>query len=251
MWYNIFHHRFHNNKNDFQHNNQVCITTEDNKDHTVVITKENIIPSCIYLAVRHCIESTWLNDRDQFLYPQKEWKDDKEFQTDCFAYTLFNGQNKISSTKGVNHWIPFSEKEVSAPMLFESHFMSDFIEGKLASSTLFGDNGSFIPSEPILFSPEAQAVMNAGRELWSYYMQHDNINVNASYYDIRRYFQGEDSKGRMNPGSKDETYMRLWGNIKETQKKLAAKIVPKIYLYGFLLDETTLQEEDGETNALD
>ena len=73
-----------------------------------------------------------------------------------------------------------------------------------------------------------------------------SINVNASYYDIRRYFQGVDDKGRMNPDSKDETYMRLWGKIKEAQKVLAKKIEPKVYLYGFLLDETTLPEDEPE-----
>jgi hypothetical protein len=33
----------HNNKNDFQHNNQVRITSDDIKDHTTTITKSNLI----------------------------------------------------------------------------------------------------------------------------------------------------------------------------------------------------------------
>ena len=238
----------HNNKNDFQHNNQVCITSADNKDHTASISRKNLLPMCIYLAVRHCIDATWLNDRDQFLYPRSVWKDDKEFQYDCLAYTLFHGQNRITSTEGVNHWIPFREKEVNAPMLFESHFMSDFIAGKCKVNNAqleieYKKNESFIPTEPIQFSPEAQTVMDAGRELWKYYMWNKDVNVNASYYDIRRYFQGE-KNGKMNPDSDDPTYMRLWGNIKEALKVLAQKIEPKVYLYGFLLDETTLPEDE-------
>ena len=50
----------------------------------------------------------------------------------------------------------------------------------------------------------------------------------------------------MNSESKDETYTRLWGNIKEALKVLAKKIEPKVYLYGFLLDETTLPEDEPE-----
>ena len=241
--------------NDFQNQNYIRITTENNKNHTNIITANNVIPSCIYLSVRHCIEATWLNDRDQFLYPRKAWKKDKEFQADCLAFTLFHGQNRITSSKGINHWIPFTEKEVSAPMLFESHFMSDFIAGKIkpdTQATLFGAEENLIPKEPIQFSPEAQAVMDAGRELWYYYLHHkDNelygtqsININASYYDIRRYFQGEDKKGEMNKFSKDEEYTRLWGNIKKALEILAKKIEPKVYLYGFLLDETTLPEDE-------
>ena len=241
--------------NDFQNQNYIRITSENNKNHTNIITANNVVPSCIYLSVRHCIEATWLNDRDQFLYPRKAWKVDAEFQNDCLAFTLFHGQNRITSTQGINHWIPFTEEELDAPDKFQSHFMSDFIEGKImpqASNTLFSEEESLIPTEPIQFSSEAQAVMDAGRELWYYYMHHkdkelygaQSINVNASFYDIRRYFQGENAKGEMNTESKDETYMRLWGNIKEALKVLAKKIEHKVYLYGFLLDETTLPEDE-------
>ena len=248
------------NGNDFQHNNIVYILNKKNQmanPRGVWIKEQNLIASFVYFAVRKVIDATWLNDRDQFLYPHHAWQEDKEFQYDCLAYTLFN--TNIQSQFGTNHWIPFTEKELSAPMLFESHFMSDFIAGKIkpkADETLFGTEQILIPSEPIQFSPEAQAVMNAGRELWYYYMHHkDNelygsqsINVNASYYDIRRYFQG-DKNGKMKPDSTDPNYMRLWGNIKDALKVLAKKIEPKVYLYGFLLDETTLPEDEPEEVA--
>ena len=48
-----------------------------------------------------------------------------------------------------------------------------------------------VPPAPLaVMSPEAQAVMDAGRELWRYYHQQPDANADASYYDIRRYFQG-------------------------------------------------------------
>ncbi len=242
------------NGNDFEHQNEIVIVRKKSNETSTFfkpISQKSILPFIIYLAVRHTIKANWLNDRDQFLYPRKAWKDDLEFQSDCLAFTLFHGQNRISSADGINHWIPFKEKEVNAPMLFESHFMSDFIAGKIkpqAAETLFEEEESLIPTEPIQFSAEAQAVMDAGRELWEYYMTKKdgvNFNIDASYYDIRRYFQGE-TNGKMNTDSKDETYMRLWGNIKEALKVLAKKIEPKVYLYGFLLDETTLPEDEHE-----
>ena len=265
-WFRPYHTRVDGKENvgaiglygsDFQHNNFIYLTSpSEHTNRWTYITASNLIPSCIYLSVRHCIPATWLNDRDQFLYPRKAWKEDKEFQFDCLAFTLFHGQNRITSTEGINHWIPFTEAELKAPDTFQSHFMSDFIAGKIkpeTQATLFEAEQSLIPTEPIQFSPEAKAVMDAGRELWYYYMHHkdgemygaQSINVNASYYDIRRYFQGE-TNGKMNPDSKDETYMRLWGNIKDALKVLAKKIEPKVYLYGFLLDETTLPEDEHE-----
>jgi hypothetical protein len=253
---------------DIEHNNYIHFTTTPSQNAIkekllTNITYKNIVPMSIYLALRNVINAYWLNNKDQYLWPRIKWKDDKEFQYDCLAFSLFCGQNKISS-KGnlVNHWIPFTEQELQAHDKFQSHFMSDFIAGKCENRDSqqeleFAKTTNLIPTEPIQFSPEAQAVMDAGRELWYYYMHHkdgemygaQSINVNASYYDIRRYFQGTDDKGRMNPDSKDETYMRLWGNIKDALKVLAKKIEPKVYLYGFLLDETTLPEDEPEEVA--
>jgi hypothetical protein len=244
--------------NDFQHSVYVFIQNGTPLTGHYIeydILPENVLPITIYNAVRHVIPATWINDRDQFFYPRKAWIEDVEFRYDCLAYTLFN--TNVQSQYGINHWIPFTEEEVSATMRFESHFMSDFIAGKIkpgVQKTLFGEEATFIPSEPIQFSPEAQAVMDAGRKIWHHYMHHkDNelygpqsINVNASFYDIRRYFQGVNEKGIMNKDSKDAEYMRLWDNIKKALEILAKKIAKKVYLYGFLLDETTLPEDERD-----
>lgn len=199
------------------------------------ITATNLIQISIYLSVRLCIEATWINDRDQFLYPNDLWEEDLEFQSDCLAFTLFHGQNRISAEEGINHWIPFSEAEVGAKDSFESHFMKDFIDGKIKpkeTKELLTERRS---PKPIKFSKEAKDIFEAGRELWKYYHKHDLININASYYDIRKFFQGVDSKsGRMNNKSIDETYNKLIGNLRERMKILAKKIEPKIYEFGFL-----------------
>lgn len=199
------------------------------------ITATNLIQISIYLSVRLCIEATWINDRDQFLYPNYKWEEDLEFQSDCLAFTLFHGQNRISAEEGINHWIPFSEAEVGAKYSFESRFMKDFIDGKIKpkeTKELLTERRSL---KPIKFSKEAKDIFEAGRELWKYYHKHDLININASYYDIRKFFQGVDSKsGRMNNKSIDETYNKLIGNLRERMKILAKKIEPKIYEFGFL-----------------
>ncbi len=117
---------------DIQNNPGVFFTStlsaNDRAKHLyTTITKKNFIAISIYLAVRHCIEADWLNDRDQFLWPADTWKTDFEFQLDCLIYTLFHGQNRISCKAGVNHWIPFAEAEVDAKDAYKSHFMVDFL----------------------------------------------------------------------------------------------------------------------------
>jgi hypothetical protein len=39
------------------------------------------------------IEANWLNDRDQFLNPNDNWKADKEFQNDCLTSYSFQQQH--------------------------------------------------------------------------------------------------------------------------------------------------------------
>lgn len=227
---------------DFQHNSQLYLSLIKGIEHFNFynFTQNNIIQGFIYFSVRHSIEATWKNDRDQFLFPNDEWKTDTEFQNNCLAYALFSGQNKISAEQGVNHWIPFTEQEVNAKAKFASNFMTDFIAGKIkpektAENPLFeSETEKELYGKSREFSPEATAVFDAGRELWRYYHEQENVNVNASFYDIRAHFQGRNAKGRMNSKSDDEKYMELIRNLRDKLKILAKKIEPKIYEYGFL-----------------
>ena len=92
--------------NDFQHNNRLVLGMENvlswGDAHNSIVCN-NLLVFCIYFSVRKCIASTWLNDRDQFLYPNEGWQADSEFQNNCLVFTLFHGQNRISSTEGINY----------------------------------------------------------------------------------------------------------------------------------------------------
>ena len=260
---------------DFLHQNYTGITffKQNSAYKQLSLSQLNIIQSCIYFSVTFNIEATWLNDRDQFLYPNDGWQEDVEFQNDCLAFTIFHSQNRISSKDGTNHWIPFTEQEVNAREKFESNFMTQFIKGKIKPeivNDLFSSTNpvrvqnpnrieeektttnpnrveektaSHIIHNPISlqFSEKATHVFNAGRELWQYYHSQPvftrneaNYNVNASLYDIREHFQGRNDKGKMNNKSQNETYMILIKTLRESLKILAKKIEPKVYEYGFL-----------------
>jgi hypothetical protein len=210
--------------NDFQQNKLVHISLLDTSSHLsfIPIGKNNFIETAIYFSNRLCIEPTWLNDRDQFLYPNDEWKKDKTYQYDCIVFTLFHGQNRISAKDGTNHWIPFTAQEIGAKDNFKSDFMSGFLKGKR-------------------FSKEANAVIKAGKELWTYYNSkikgNDKTLLNASFYDIREFFQGRSkTSGSMNTKSNDDTYNDLIKKLRQKMSVLAEKIKPKVYEYGFLME---------------
>ncbi|TAF75601.1 MAG: hypothetical protein EAZ53_05735 [Bacteroidetes bacterium] len=223
---------------DFQNQNMIQVVHHKMDYNTEAgqffINQKNIIYACVYFAVRKCIDASWLNDRDQFLAPNKNWESDLMFQSDCLTYTLFT--NNIQSSFGTNHWIPFTEKEIDAKEKFESSFMTKFISGKIDTEISFDLFQKIDKKEekPLQFSTEAKSVFDVGRELWKFYHKQPNCNVNASLYDIREYFQGRNEAGKMNNKSQDKTYMILIGDLREKLNKLAEKIEPKVYEYRFL-----------------
>lgn len=223
------------NGNDFQQNGIVYILNKKEQmanPRGIWICKENLIPCSVYISVRHCIAKTWFNDRDQFLVPKSDWIKDKKFQSNCLIRTLFD--NNISAQNGINHWIPFTESQVGCKKSFKSHFMSDFLQGKIKLETE-GDmfTETKIETVKIELTPVAQSVYDSGLELWKYYHSQPRANPDASFYDIREYFQGK-SNGKMKTKSDDEKYTELISDLRNKMKLLAKQIEPKVYEYGFL-----------------
>ncbi|EHH4695909.1 hypothetical protein J8L25_000211 [Campylobacter upsaliensis] len=240
---------------DFQNQKLVYIKHYvGDESHALTLTLTNLIPCAVFFAVRHCIPHTWINHNDQFLNPNKKWEKDTEFQNDCLIFMLFHGKNRITSKEGINHFIPFSEKEIDAAEAFESHFMLEFIQGKIKISNkkkkgqqefnFQSDEleDTFIPTKPLEFSREAKEVFKAAKELFKHYHEQakdkENYNPNTALYDIKAHFQGFNDKGKMNPPqkAKDEAYKDKLGELNYTLKNLAKKIEVKVYEYEFLLE---------------
>ena len=115
---------------------------------------------------------------------------------------LFHGKNLTASANDlewggkkwniVNHFIPYTESEVGASGRFESNFLVKYMAGKK-------------------FSFEAQAVLDAGRELWrSYYLHPDphtvrdelKLNrVDVGWYQIRKVLEQRNKTGETTPVS--------------------------------------------------
>lgn len=240
--------------NDFQNQQYINIKSQNFiiTAHSTgfYLTHHNLIPMAIYFSVRHCIKATWINDRDQFLAPNKKWEKDAEFQNNCLVFMLFHGQNRITCKEGTNHFIPFSEEEIGAQEAFKSHFMQDFLQGKIKqdfkstdSKSLFNDEleSTFIPTKPLEFSDEAKEVLQVAKELFKHYHKQTrdskDYNPNAALYDIKAHFQGFNDKGKMNPPQKaqDEAYKERLSALNYALKNLAKKIEVKVYEYAFLL----------------
>lgn len=191
------------------------------------VTGENLENVAMMFAVRRSNKATWLNDRDQFLIPSGELTE--EFKTDCLVWMLFNGSNLTASANDlewngkkwsiVNHFIPFTEDEVDAPDRFESDFMVRYLAGRA-------------------LSPEATAVVDAGREIWREYFKRlpsigydirEKFKLNRAdvgWYQIRQALKayGESAEGRPTDFSVFES----------AYSALSVKLRPQVYSLGFL-----------------
>ncbi len=263
-------------RNSFQHQNLVHISVIDKSQQSHVkyfpIIATTILLVSVFFSIRHCIKATWQNDRDQFYAPYDDaFQDDSEFKNNCLIFMLFHTQNRITTTQGTNHFIPFSETEVKAGERYSSHALLDFLKGKIKEE---GDSlflNAKKENKPLEFSQSALNVFNAGKEIYRYYhlnakkenkplefsqsalnvfnagkkiyhyyhtkaSTNRHYNANASLYDIKEFFQGRNAQGKLNlpAKAKDEYYKQLYANLQDALKDLAKEIQPKVYEYGFL-----------------
>ncbi|MGL2506024.1 hypothetical protein ACOWN9_07210 [Helicobacter pylori] len=232
-------------RNSFQHQNLVHISVIDKSQQSHVkyfpIIATTILLVSVFFSIRHCIKATWQNDRDQFYAPYDDaFQDDSEFKNNCLIFMLFHTQNRITTTQGTNHFIPFNEDEVNAKERYSSHALLDFLKGgiKEGSDSLFLNDKK--ENKPLKFSLSASRVFDAGKEIYRYYHTQDftnhPYNANVSLYDIKEFFQGRNVQGKLNlpAKAKDEYYKQLYANLQDALKDLAKEIQPKVYEYGFL-----------------
>ncbi|BDQ29057.1 hypothetical protein [Helicobacter ailurogastricus] len=227
-------------RGDFQHANRINLHNHQRNTHDrpLRINATNLHALSVYFSVQHCFKHTWINDRDQFYAPYNDsWQADTDFLGSCLVFMLFHSQNRLSTAHGANHFIPFKEQEVKARGRYTHHTLLDFLAGKSSNLTqqdkLFKTQQS--PTLPT-FTPTAQSVLEAGCKLYCYYHNQDNSNPNATLYDIKEFFSGRDSKGKLNPThkAKDTHYKTLYAALKATLDNLAQELQPQVQEYGFL-----------------
>lgn len=193
--------------------------------HGFYVNSENLRQASVVFSIRRLIKPTWINDRDQFLQPSEPLTD--EFKNDCLIWMLFNGSNLTASANDlewndkkwsiVNHFIPYTEEEVGAPERFESDFMVRYLTDKQ-------------------LSPEAVAVLEAGKKLWQAYFTHtdehnvrDELKLNRAdvgWYQIRNALKRRNESGDVVPVSFTE--------FETAYKLLTEKLQPQVYELGFL-----------------
>jgi hypothetical protein len=215
--------------NDLQHAGQETLVTSSiftgGNGGGSYINAENLWQSAVIFAVRLLIKHSWINHSDQFLQTAETLSD--EFKTDCLIWMLFHGKNLTAGANGlewndrqwslVNHFIPYTEAEVGAPDRFESDFMVQY----LADKTL---------------SPEALAVLYAGRSLWRTYFSETDVRSVRDQYKLNRpdvgWYQVRNAlKARSASG---DTAPVNFNPFEAAYQALTEKLQPQVFSLGFL-----------------
>jgi hypothetical protein len=214
--------------NDLQHTVQTALFSSVHgigHNGGFYVNSENLWQAAIVFTVRRIIKPTWINDRDQFLQPNQDVTD--KFKNDCLIWMLFNGSNLTASANNlewngkqwsiVNHFIPFTEQEVDAPSRFESDFMVQYLKQKKLSK-------------------EAQAVLDAGRDLWkAYFVEKDDYKIreelklnrpDVGWYQIRNALKKRNESSDFIPVS--------FSAFEIAYKVLSEKLQPLVFELGFL-----------------
>jgi hypothetical protein len=214
------------NANDMQQANQTALLSSVfSAGNGYYVVSENLWQVAIVFSVRRLIKPTWLNDRDQFLQPTGPLTD--EFKNDCLIWMLFNGSNLTAGAADltwsdqnwnlVNHFIPFTEAELGSPDRFESDFMVQYMNGKA-------------------LSPESQAVLEAGKNIWKAYFSdtdvhavRDELKLNrpdVGWYQVRTALKKRNDSGDYLPID--------FKDFELAYEALGEKLRPMVYELGFL-----------------
>lgn len=221
------------NGDDFQHQSSVFVLSAPYANAGAFsVTPENFEKAVVLHAVKKLEKATWTNDRDAFYAPTKELSD--EFVADCAVWTAFAASNYAVALKDVpyqgavyqirNNLYPFLLDEVKEWPCGNSDLTAQLLvanEDRFLAKWLNGRT----------LSPEAQTVVSAAKSLYcKFYAEIANTNWmdakietwDVGYYQICKALKEVDL-------ASDE-----FDALKTAHDALRAKLLPKVYEYGFL-----------------
>jgi hypothetical protein len=195
------------------------------------ITADLFEKSLVVHAVRRIPKADWINDRDQFMQPNK--KPSKTFINNCVVWSLFSNSNETVTMKDVvyknqtyqihNNFFPFRVQEVKK---------WEVVDREIKKSLSSAENrfvAEWLHNESL--SKEAEEVISKGKKLYKFYFENFNkLSTNefkihdwdAGWWQIRNALLDQ------NLG------LDLLESLKAAHSLLKENILPQIFDYGFL-----------------
>ena len=228
---------FYNNSNNINKNAQnvgmftSCFSGANG--HSIV--PENFTKCTALFSARRNISGNWANWADEYLAPNTEHPNYKEFENDSIIYSLFESKSNQSSLRNIDY------KGKKWNIKNEFFFMGKDEMSELANENCNDEcyNDAYTATDRFVFnylkgielSEEAQAVLNKAREIVRKTFKFRNIfNEEHPEYQINNWDCGW---YQIKALAKDYAPADL-KEFNELYKKLADKMRPMVYTLGFL-----------------
>ena len=218
--------------NDFQNQNNTSLLSGPYVSAGALsVTPDNFEQAMVVHTARRAPQATWLNDRDQFMAPQKELS--AEFVTDCVVWSLFSDSNQTAALKDVvyegktyqvhNHFFPFALEEVKQWQMTDP----DIKQTLMAGETTFV--AQWLAKREL--SIHSEELFAYAKEIYRFYFSHLNElrttkfkiqTWDAGWYQIRMALQNANL-------AEDLLEQR-----RQLHRNLREKLLPQLCEYGIV-----------------
>ena len=196
------------------------------------IIKDNFEQAMVIHAVRRIPKATWINDRDQFMQPNKKLSDN--FISDCVIWSLFSSSNETVSMRNVeykgkiyqinNHFFPFRIQDISTWEKTDTDIVRSIKQDP-------DDRFVSIWLNKHDLSKESKDILHIAKRIYKSYF--NNLHkLPTSKYKIEwwdaGWWQIRNSLSSQNIDSP------LFEELKALQNSLKEKLLPQIIDYGFI-----------------
>lgn len=231
---------FHNNANSVQYNMQYVglYTTAFGSAHGLDVTKNNLFKVFGLFSARKLIKGDWLNARDEYIKPNTNHPEYRQFETDSLVYSLFNNASNQSSLRQVEYknqlwdikneffWISVDEmKDLADEYNYDELYQDAHANNnRYVHTLLFGEERIYDQ-----LSDEAKAVLDYATQLTK-----DSIEMRKHMANDENHLNSWDAGYAQLKLVWKEFYPERFKEFRQLYKNLEEKMRPMVYELGFL-----------------
>jgi hypothetical protein len=231
----------HDHSNNVQNNTSGVglYTTIFSGSHGCFFNHENFMNVCGVFSARRAVESTWVNEKDEYIMPNEQHIGYKQYLNDSVVYSMFNNSSYQSSLRNVNHidktyniknqffWI---SKEEMTNLANNGNYPELYNDARTDSDRyvhdlLFGEDGIYNQ-----LSDEAKDVLDSASNLVRL-----SFGMRRNFADDTNHLNSWDAGYAQLKLLWKEYYPEQFKEFRAKYKVLEDKMRPMVYELGFLL----------------
>ena len=230
----------HDHSNNVQNNTSGVglYTTIFSGSHGCFFNHENFMNVCGVFSARRAVESTWVNEKDEYIMPNEQHIGYKQYLNDSVVYSMFNNSSYQSSLRNVNHidktyniknqffWI---SKEEMTNLANNGNYPELYNDARTDSDRyvhdlLFGEDGIYNQ-----LSDEAKDVLDSASNLVRL-----SLGMRRNFADDTNHLNSWDAGYAQLKLLWKEYYPEQFKEFRAKYKVLEDKMRPMVYELGFL-----------------